>query len=312
MWDMTPKKILVAVESAECDAALQLAAAEARKRRCGVHLIHVNQPTLASAAAPDTMAVVSGQLQRVGTTVLGDASAKLEHLLIDDDDLTVSTELCHGAVVPTLVAESIHACIVIMQHRGMGVNGDTTVMSIVHGVATRAHVPVMAVPSTWRFDPGIVPAITVGIEDFTATAQVVRVALAEADRSDARLRLVHAYTPMHTGDANLDRVAARQESRRLELELTTAYADLLGGFPEVPTEIVAVPGRPAEAMLAQAKGSTLLVVGRRHPRLPIVSHLGPVARAILRWSPIPVMVVDPVAPDDVVSHGRDLATAAIP
>jgi nucleotide-binding universal stress UspA family protein len=309
---MTPRKILVAVESADCDAALQLAAAEARSRRCGVHLIHVNQPAYGGAGTPDHTAVVSGQLQRIGATVLGDASAKLDHLLIDDDELTVSTELCHGAVVPTLVAESIHASLVIMQHRGMGPAGDTSVMSVVHGVAARAHAPVVAVPGTWELDREAVPVVTVGVEDVAISAQVVRVALDEADRNDARLRMVHVYTPPQTGDPDLDRVAAVADARKIERELTAAYADLLAGRPEVPTELVVVPGRPVEALLEQARDTMLLVVGRRHPRLPIVSHLGPVARALLRWSQVPVLVVDPVTPEVGVPSGHGLATTAIP
>lgn len=312
MWDMTPRKILVAVETAECDAALEFAAAEARRRRCGVHLIHVNQPTFGGASALDTMVVLAGQLQRIGGAVLAEASTKLEELLIDDDDLTVSTELCHGPVVPTLVAESSHACLVVMQHRGMGADGATAVMSIVNGVAARAHAPVIAVPSTWQLDHAAVPAVTVGVEEVSVSAEVVRVALEEADRSDARLRLLHAHTPARTGDANLDRVAAEDESRRIERELGEAYADLLARFPEVPADLVAVPARPTDALLDQAKESTLLVVGRRQPRLPIASHLGPITRAVLSWSPIPVMVVDPVAPEGTPPPPSELSSAAIP
>ena len=311
MWDMTPRKILVAVESADCDAALEFAAAEARRRRCGVHLIHVNQPNFGGAASLDTMVVLAGQLQRIGSVVLGHASTRLEELLIDDD-LTVSTELCHGPVVPTLVSESIHACLVVMQHRGMGPDGATAVMSIVNGVAARAHAPVIAVPSTWRLDPAAAPAVTAGVEDVSVSAEVVRVALEEADRSDARLRLVHAHSPMRTGDADLDRVAAEDESRRIERELAEGYATLLGAFPEVPTDIVAVPNRPIDALLEQAEVSTLLVVGRRQPRLPVSSHLGPITRAVLSWSPVPVMVVDPVTPKGTPAPASELAGAAIP
>lgn len=312
MWDMTPRKILVAVESADCDAALELAASKARRRGCGVHLIHVNQPAFGSAAAADAVVLLADQMQRIGTTVLNESGAKLEQLLIDDDELTVSTELCHGPVVPTLVAESVHACLVIMQHRGMGPEGGTAVMSIVNGVAARAHAPVIAVPSFWRPDPEVEAVVSVGVENISISAEVVRVALEDGARSAAQLRLVHAFTPTETGDANLNRVAAQQEARKFERELADAYADLLDSSPEVLTGIVAVPARPADTLLEQAKASTLLVVGRRHPRLPIVSHLGPVTRAILRWSPIPVMVVDPVTPEGIHSPTRALSNVAIP
>jgi len=311
MWDMKPRKILVAVESAECDAALELAAQEARRRRCGVHLMHVMHPVYVGSTL-DTTVILAGQLQRLGATIVGDAAAKLEHLIIDDDDLTVSTELRHGAVVPTLVAESVHACLVIMQHHGMGPEGGTPVMSTVNGVAARAHVPVVAVPSAWRPDREAVPVVTVGVEDVHISAEVVRVALEEADRSDARLRLVHLHYPWPTGDADRDTEAANEESRRLEAELSEAFAGVLSSYPEVPADVLVLQACPAEGLVEQASESTLLVVGRRHPRLPIRSHLGPVARAVLRWSPIPVMVVDPVASEGTIPQAPGLATATNP
>jgi nucleotide-binding universal stress UspA family protein len=311
MWDMTPKKILVAVESADCDAALELAASEARHRGCGVHLVHVNQPAFGSASAADAVSVIADQMQRIGAAVLNDAGAKLEVLLVDDE-LPVSTELCHGAVIPTLVTESAHACLVIMQHRGMGTDGNTAVMSMVNGVAARAHVPVIAVPSSWRPDAAVESVVTVGVENVAISAEVVRVAVEEAARSAAQLRLVHAFTPTETGDANLNRAAAEQEARRQELELSHAYAEQVLDGPEILIGVVAVPAPPAQALLEQASGSTLLIVGRRHPRLPIVSHLGPITRAVLRWSPVPVMVVDPVTPQDIHTPARELSHVTIP
>lgn len=312
MREMNPRKILVAVESAECDAALELAAQEAHRRRCGVHLMHISSPVYAGSSAVDTTAVVAGELQRLGTKVLGDAATKLEHLIVDDDDLTVSTELQHGVVVPTLVGESTHASLVIMEHHGMGPEGGTPVLSIVNGVAARAHVPVVAVPHSWRPDREATAVVTVGVENVSISAEVVKVALEEADRSDSRLRLVHTHNPLVTGQQKRDSEAVDEESRRLESELAESFAEVLRGYPKVPTEVLVLPGRPAEGLLGQARESTMLVVGRRHPRLPVASHLGPVARAVLRRSPVPVMVVDPATPKGSHSQARDVPTAAIP
>lgn len=309
MLDSRPRKILLAVESAACDAALEFAAAEARSRRCSVHLMHVGHPTVAGSPGTDTLASLSGELRRLGRKLLDDAAAKLEPLLIDADDLTVSTELCHGAVVPTLVAESGHACLVVVQHRGMGADGATPVLSVTNGVAARAHAPVVAVPSLWGYDPERAPIITVGVEGSLVSGQVVGVAVDEAHRNGARVRLVHAVTGKRSAEADL----TRGESWRLEAELAAEFADVLARRPDVPVEVLITQGSPAERLLEQADASTMLVVGRRHPRLPISSHLGPVARTVLRWSPVPVLVVDPVLPSGPVDRSADdLATAAIP
>jgi nucleotide-binding universal stress UspA family protein len=308
MWDMSPRKVLVAVESAECDAALAYAAGEARRRQCGVHLVHVAPPVYGGGLArADSVRMLNGELHRIGTTLLADASVKLEHELIDDD-LTVSTELCHGAVVPSLVTESVHACLVVLQHSGMGIEGHPPAMSVTNGVAARAHAPVVAVPVGWQPGAARVPVVTVGVEDVETSAEVVRVALETAARANARIRLVHA-----DGDPDGHGFVDVEAARRLHAELSDSFAGIVSAHPDVPVEIVVSQDEPAEALVMLASESDLLVVGRRHPRLPLVSHLGPVARTVLRWSPVPVLVVDPVAPEPL--HGAeapDLASAAIP
>lgn len=286
MWDIKPRRVLVAVENAECAAALTYAAREARLRRVGVHLVHVVPIVLGGNNALESLVMVNGELHDLGRKILGEAATSLEHLL-DEDELTVSTELCHGRVVPTLVDESGHACLLVLQHRGMGPQGRTPVLSVVTGVAARAKAPVVAVPADWH-EPGpdVAPVVTVGIGDDRETGHLVAMAAAAADRQGALLRLVHA------GD-------------RLHLH------ELVSVPPEVRLEYVQSDDEPAEALLARAKDTMLYVVGRRHPRLPLGQHLGPVTRTLLRRSSVPVMVVDPGRDDDA-EGGRGLAAAAVP
>ena len=314
MWDTTPRKVLVAVETSSCDAMLAHAAQEARRRRCGIHLVHVIAPVLGGGRSLDSLVVLNGELHHRGRAILAEAAHRLEDLLLDDDELTVSTELGHGAVVPTLVQESAHACLVLLQHRGMGPEGETRTFSVTNGVAARSHVPVVAIPESWRPPPaGTVPVVTVGVGDVRAAPLVVEAAVEAAERADARVRVVHAWGEHGGPDPAIHPDAADEESRRRHGEISQSFADVLTSWPEVPVEIVVVRSSAVEALLHQAVDSTLLVVGRRHPRLPISAHLGPVARVVLRWSPVPVLVVDPVqvGPDGDVLR-RDLSTAAIP
>src|SRR5687767_9984163 len=69
-------------------------------------------------------------------------------------------------------------------------------------------------------------------------------------------------------------------------------------IPRFPSTSPLSHDLPADALLGLADDSAVVVVGRRHPRTPLPSHIGPVTRAVLRWSPVPVLVVDPVASDD--------------
>ena len=99
MWETFPREVLVAVESAECDAVLLYAADEARRRRCGVHLMHVAPLVEGDGPAPErSVRELNDELHRIGTNVLRDAAAKLGREL-RDDSLRLSTELCRGPVV---------------------------------------------------------------------------------------------------------------------------------------------------------------------------------------------------------------------
>ena len=157
------------------------------------------------------------------------------------------------------------------------------------------------------------PVVTVGVGDLRRAPLVVEAAVQAADRADARVRVVHAWGERGGPDPVAHPDAADQESRRRYDEIAQAFVDLLSSRPEVPVDIVVVLAPTVETLLDQAVTSTLLVVGRRHPSSPISAHLGPIARVVLRWSPAPVMVVDPVqvGPDGDVLR-RDLSTAAIP
>ena len=286
MWDIKPRRVMLAVESAECEAAIEYAALEARVRRCGVHVVHVVPMVFGGNGSIDTLVMVNGELHARGRDVLGEVATSLEHRL-SDTDVAITTELCHGTVVPTLVNESAHASLVVLQHRRMRPADDTALMSHAGGVAARARCPVVVVPSEWREPSSDLEwVVTVGIGGDRDNAYLLAQGAGAAASHCGSLRVVHA-------------------GENLELR------DLVESPPEVPFTYVPSTASPVDALLAQGGRTSLFVVGRRHPGLPIARHLGPVARTLLRRSPMPVMVVDPQR-DDEAESGHDLATAAIP
>ena len=308
MWDVSPRKVLV-VASADCDAALLYAADEARRRRCGVHLVHVAPLVYGDPAPVGSVTVITDEQHRIGTNLLKEAAAKLDREL-RDDNLAVSIELCRGSATAALIAESIHACLVVIQHPCMGPDRETRTLSSTDGIAARANAPVVLVPADWRPEPPIrTPVVTVGVGDVKTSAEIVRMALEHADRADARLRLVHAYKTQAAARRHLTGAA---DSRRLRTQLTDAFASLLTAHPEVPLEVTLSRDEPAEALLRLSTDSSLLVIGHRRPGLPLTAHLGPVARAVLHRSPVPVLVVDPNPEDRPGADSAAMATAAIP
>ena len=283
MWDMEPRKVLVAVDSVDCEAALEYAVAEARRRGCGLHLVHVARPALGHSCALDDVCLVEDELRLAGHIELDAAAARAQNLIDeqapDDDRLSVSTELTHGSVVAALQALSRHAALIVMEHHGMGPGGETSSLSVTAGVAAVAHCPVAAVPDGWRLGADGAGAVVVGVEDPERDTVLLETALHEATRRDAHLCVVRAPA----GDVQHPTDVVHLEEA------------------DVPVDVIVEEGPAAEVLLRHANNGVLLVVGRHHRRHVVGAPLGRTARALLRDSLVPVLVVDPVMGDRSVT-----------
>jgi nucleotide-binding universal stress UspA family protein len=312
MWDLVPPKILVAVELVGGGAALEYAARDAIRRGCGVHLVHVAGPAVRAACVYDDMVLVEDELRASGQAILAAAAGRTEHLIDvlapNDERLSVSTELAHGSVVTTLDALSPHACLAVLEHRGMGPTGETetSTLSVTAGVAARSECPVVAVPSDWR--PSATPfgIVAVGVDTDRPSRLVVEAALHEAARRGARLRVVHAWRP--------DRRSApdRTVSAALEDRLDELVAEAGSTADSVPVDVVVESGPAGKVLLDQSATCDLVVLGRHHRRHIVGAPLGSTSRDMLRWSAVPVLVVDPLRGDEQGVVRSTSAPAGLP
>jgi len=311
MWDLNPPKILVGIENVGSEAALQYAVTDAARRGCGIHLVHVTRPSNRAACALDDLVMVEDELRIVGEAVLADAAARAEQLLdqmsSEDDRLSVSTELTHGSVVRTLDELSRHASLLVLQHAGMGPTGETPTLSVTAGAAAGAHCPVVAVPTAWR--PSTEPAgvVVVGVDVTRRCVPLVRAGLHEAARRGAELRAVHAWRA--AGAA----ATASEEADLLRTRLGEAVVEARADAGALRVALVVEPGLAGEVLLEQSVGCDLVVVGRHHRKHAVGAPLGRTVRELLRWSTVPVLVVDPLL-GDTVDRARtsDVATAIVP
>lgn len=288
MWDLTPRKVLVAIETADAHAALRAAAAEAMRRRCGVHVLHVLPPVYASHPHIEELSLIAGELQFAGTAVVQEAAQELEGLL--PDELVVSAELCHGAVVHALVETSAHACLLVLQHR-LHESGPTPLLSVTQSVAAHAQCPVLAVPDTWTGEPTTGrPLVVAGIQDAARSTRVVEIALEEASRRHARLAVVHGTS--HAGVGDMEPAAYAAWTRMLTRELESSLAATVSRHPDVPVDVQVRPEDPTAALAAAATGAVMVVVGRGHSSLPFLGRPGPTTADVLRHAVVPVLVVD--------------------
>ena len=142
--------------------------------------------------------------------------------------------------------------------------------SVSSSVAVRARVLVVSVPSHWSptRSHGGSPLVTVGVDVPERAEQVLRAAAAEAKSRGAVLRVLHTWSLPSAYD---DIIFSRTESQE--------WADRATAEIQIAIEA----GRETE----------LLVIGRHDQLLPVGSHLGPIARAVLREADSPVLLVGP-------------------
>ena len=295
MLELTSPKVLVAVAGDEdATGAVAYAAQEARRRGCGVHLVSVVHPVATSAEAA-SFNILEGVLHSASASSLHQARRQLTLEL--GEDVAVTTEVVHGAVVPTLVSFSDRAAVVVLQ-RQPGHGARIPTLSVTSGVAGRSHAPVVSVPAGWSgatTAEGAVLPVLVGLSDPIAGERVMRVALQEARARHAPLRVLHTW---HFTDHYDDLVFEGEAGARHEAQLLADVQDqltpLLEDYPDVETEVRTQHAHVADALQAASGQAQLLVVGRHRSRIPLGRHLGSTTRAVLRDSRCPVMVVDPV------------------
>jgi nucleotide-binding universal stress UspA family protein len=251
--------------------------------------IHASRPHI------DELELVAGELQRAGAAVVGEAARTMQRLL--PDDLVVSTELRHGSVFSCLVEASAHACLLVLQHRDTRHDGVSHLLPTIHSVVASAHCPVLVVPQTWQSEESDErPLVLAGVDDGTRSAHVVQLAMAEASRRHARVRLVHGAKHPLGGVEENDATPYAAWLRQAQRELEAEFSALTGSQTDVAVELEVVPEAPATALVAKARGAAVVVMGRGHRGLPFVKRLGPVTGEVLRHAACPVLVANDSPP----------------
>jgi nucleotide-binding universal stress UspA family protein len=285
-----PTPIIVAVGTADSDAALQYAAREALLVDAPLHLVHVLQ-------IPGKDALAAGVYQDLlteSTAILARAEERARTLT--DGRVSVTTELRdHSPTSAGLVGSTQHAQQIVLQHRHLSPARRFFAASTVCGVAARAQVPVVVVPADWHPGAARRPVVA-AVQDGLEAPAVLRSAYDEAERRGAEVVILHAWWLSSGFDVvAVDDDYRQQRAAEFEHELTSIMEAMADEWADVDATVAVVHAPPVEALLDWAERSELLVIGRRHHLLPFGSHLGPVARAVIHHSGCPVLVA-PEAP----------------
>ena len=308
MTENNPHPVVVAVGHDPMDAALTFAAGEALRAGCGLHLLHVVHNI---AEGPEMVLVDSVDLERAGRLALDGAVERVRDLV--PDDMPVTSQLVWGGVVTSIVEYGAAARLIVLQRRPLSRMMRVVTRSVSSGVAAHSRVPVVSVPARWSpiRSSGDVPTVTVGVDVPDRSEHILRMAAQAAARRGARLRVLHTWSfPGAYDDIILSRTEDAEWAARATAEMQTALGAIADDLDGVSSTIDARHALPGDALIDAGRTSDLLVVGRHDPLVPIGSHLGPVARAVLRDATCPVLLADPRPARRRRTSHRDRAGAA--
>ncbi len=288
--------IVVGVGPEEVESALAFAAEEAIRARCGLHLVHAVH---VSPPGPENALLTAVDVEKWGREVLDLAVKRAEDLVVGA--VPVTHELHRGAPVHVLVEAGRSARMVVLEHRHLSRLSRIVNRTVAGGVAARLPVPVVAVPSGWTPTDG--PKVVVaGVDVPERSDEVLRTAVAEAHARDASLKVVHAWSwPAYDPDATSYGDEHKRWADRSRAEVRAALDRLGNESVAMEADVEVHPGRVIEAILGASQGADLLVIGRHDPLVPVGSHIGPVARAVLREAACPVLLANP-SPHRAVYH----------
>lgn len=314
---MSPQSppVVVAVGHDPYDLALAFAVDEAVRAGCGIHLVHAVHVVV---QGPE-YAMLASDLEKDGRVIVEQARETVLALAGErGKEVPVTTLVRVGAVVPTLVQAAREACMVVLQRRDLSTVARIVTRSVSSGVAARTQVPVVSVPSHWTPARSVgTPTVTVGIDVPQRSGLVLRAAVTQARSRGAVLRVVHGWHfPDGFDEALLTRDELQRWTDRAAEEVTHLVESLGDEADGVELHVEAEHGHPADVLVAASGASDLLVVGRHDPLVPFGSHLGPVARAVLREADCPVLLAEPrprhSAPGGTTADAGSAAVGAVP
>lgn len=251
--------------------AVRWAAEQARTRGLGLDILH---------AAPQVAVVGAGSDDERVRRILGTAADVARFAAPDVAVSLVPTSL---DPIEALLSMARTAQLLVVGGPGHGAL-EFRHPSVAMRLADRAECPVVVVRDADRPAGGYV---LVGVDDPALDIAALATAFAEADRQGSGLVVLHAQ-----GDA-LGLPRSRRAPDVAAGRLAAVVGALAARYPGVAVEVCTPHREPAPALRVAARRARLVVVGTR-TRGPVARMvLGSPGHALLRHSPVPVLVVGP-------------------
>jgi len=277
--------------SPESLAAAHWAAEEAERRKATLRLLHA-WPLL----APEPTSIPSEVDQNYwAKRIVHNARAELQ---ARHPGLSIVGNLVADDAQNALLQAATESEMVVLGSRGMGPVESYFLGDISMPVVARAEQPVVLVRAGTHGEgpqpaPGTAGAVVVALKLHGPCDDLLAFAFGSAAVRGMPLRAVHGRSlPVHAHVPwGVDHGVTEEITQDAQKQLSQALRPWREKFPGVLVVDVVRLESPAKAVVRDAEGAGLLVVGRRKHHPPLAARLGPVAQAALHHARCPVAVV---------------------
>lgn len=294
----TGRVVVATSGSPASQSALTYAAREAAGRGLPLDIVHVvpsTMPVGPYGGAPDVV------IRKAGRELLAQAEQQVARTAPGVD---VTLSLLTGSRVDALVHHSAGADLLVVGAPPHDLLERLWTGSTVTGTAARASCPVAIVPPTApdQAPPAPTHTVLVGLKSTRHAGHMLATAFAVAAQAQAELRIVHAWHMVSPYD---EAIAQRLPTPDWETEEVRAVEgqliDLRMAYPEVQVHVELVHGQAAYTLVGASATADLLVISRP-AHGGFVHYLGSTARAVIRESACPVLMVPPLDETRDVEH----------
>jgi nucleotide-binding universal stress UspA family protein len=283
--------VVVGVDGSKCDElAIRWAAKEASMRRLPLRVVNVlDPPVMARSLDIDLAERMLTYCREHAKQIVDEAAARARSLVPDAE---VTAIVVTGEVVPTLLAETTDARLVVL---GSGRRFDTSRVrlgSVAAHVSAHARCPVIVArsPATGELPAAVARGgIVVGVDGSEISEAATAFAFEEASWRGFGLTVIHAWQTARM-PVTFDVAEATREAAE-ERVLAEALAGWSEKYPDVQVRSRLVRDHPARAMMEEAMGAVLLVVGSHGRGRFAEMVLGSVSQVVLRHASTSIAIV---------------------
>jgi nucleotide-binding universal stress UspA family protein len=283
--------IVVGVDGSKCDElAIRWATKEASMRRLPLRVVYVLDPPV--TARPFDLELADQIAVFCAEHAQQTVSEAAERARSVAPDVEVTPTVVTGQVVPALLAETTNARLVVL---GSGQRFDATRVrlgSVAAHVSAHARCPVIVArsPVTGELATAVGRGgIVVGVDGSAISEAAIAFAFEEASWRGLGLTVIHAWQ-MARMPVTFDVAEATREAAE-ERVLAEALAGWSEKYPDVQVMSRLVRDHPARALMEEAMGAVLLVVGSHGRGRFAEMVLGSVSQVVLRHASTSIAIV---------------------